>query len=211
MKCPNCNSNETQLEKRGFKPGDACGGAICFGPLGLLCGTMNSNKLSVHCSKCGHNLTKTIAQKKRKSDWSNLFKRKKKAVKESKLPGNQKTFWSNLFKRKKKVKKKSLKSTSKRVKQKYVKATIKRKKPINPRIFKIGNVFLWIFSIIFMFAAIGGFLTSILLGVITLSISLMLFPPFIKFLEKNKIFLKPWMRISILIILLAMFGLISEN
>jgi tellurium resistance protein TerD len=53
IKCPRCGSTKVHVDKKGFDYGDACCGAALFGPLGLLCGGMESNKLMATCMNCG--------------------------------------------------------------------------------------------------------------------------------------------------------------
>ncbi len=52
--CPKCGSTSITTTKKGYAAGDACCGAILLGPLGLLCGATDANKLSNVCQKCGH-------------------------------------------------------------------------------------------------------------------------------------------------------------
>lgn len=54
VKCPKCGSASITTVKKGYNAGDACCGAILVGPLGLLCGATDANKLSNVCQKCGH-------------------------------------------------------------------------------------------------------------------------------------------------------------
>lgn len=54
VKCPNCGSTEITVMKEGFNAQGACCGALLVGPLGLLCGANEANKLNRHCLKCGH-------------------------------------------------------------------------------------------------------------------------------------------------------------
>ncbi len=53
VRCPKCGSKNVAVMKEGFKAGDACCGALLVGPLGLLCGAKDANKLNRHCLKCG--------------------------------------------------------------------------------------------------------------------------------------------------------------
>lgn len=54
IKCPKCGSTEVSVQKEGFDAGSACCGAFLVGPLGLLCGAKEANKLNRHCLKCAH-------------------------------------------------------------------------------------------------------------------------------------------------------------
>lgn len=51
-RCPKCGSTHLSSNKKGVDAGNACCGAILFGPLGLLCGV--SHKVVVTCLKCGN-------------------------------------------------------------------------------------------------------------------------------------------------------------
>lgn len=63
--CPKCGSNNVQIvndstvETKGFGVGKGCLGAICFGPIGLLCGmcgmgkSKTSNNTYRMCVNCG--------------------------------------------------------------------------------------------------------------------------------------------------------------
>lgn len=65
IKCPNCGSNNLQVlqeqytKGKDFKGGNACCGAIIFGPIGLLCGSCGKGKqLKTNhfwlCNNCGY-------------------------------------------------------------------------------------------------------------------------------------------------------------
>ena len=54
VKCPKCGATEVTVQKEGFDAGSACCGAFLVGPLGLLCGAKEANRLNRHCLKCGH-------------------------------------------------------------------------------------------------------------------------------------------------------------
>jgi tellurium resistance protein TerD len=54
IKCPKCGSTEIVVQKEGFDAGSACCGAFLVGPLGLLCGSKEANKLNRHCLNCAH-------------------------------------------------------------------------------------------------------------------------------------------------------------
>lgn len=105
MKCPKCGSSQTQLMKRGFNSSDACCGAICLGPLGLLCGNVGGNKINVHCSRCGHKFMNTTLKNfddKLKKFWSNLFdsKRKRNVKSNNSLLKKKNKNSENIFKQK---------------------------------------------------------------------------------------------------------------
>lgn len=56
IKCPECNSPEIHINKRGFKVGRAIVGGILTGNLfaATIAGGIGMNKIELTCSKCGH-------------------------------------------------------------------------------------------------------------------------------------------------------------
>jgi uncharacterized Zn finger protein (UPF0148 family) len=54
IRCPKCGCIQIAANKKGMDTENACCGALLFGPLGLLCGMTDSNKVIVTCLKCGH-------------------------------------------------------------------------------------------------------------------------------------------------------------
>jgi tellurium resistance protein TerD len=52
--CPKCDSTSIITLKKGYDSGSGCCGAILLGPLGLLCGAMESNQIHNVCQNCGH-------------------------------------------------------------------------------------------------------------------------------------------------------------
>ena len=62
IKCPKCGSDNITLvsdtQKKGFSTGNACCGWFLFGPIGVLCGSMGSNKTTTTeywvCGGCGN-------------------------------------------------------------------------------------------------------------------------------------------------------------
>lgn len=52
--CPKCGSTQVFATKKGYSGSKACCGFLFAGPLGLLCGTHKSNKISLTCLKCKH-------------------------------------------------------------------------------------------------------------------------------------------------------------
>jgi len=54
IRCPNCNSNQLTANKKGFSGKKAVGGALLTGGIGLLAGTLGSNKVIITCLACGH-------------------------------------------------------------------------------------------------------------------------------------------------------------
>lgn len=52
--CPKCGSTSLSANKKGFGLGKAAAGALIAGPIGLIGGTLGSNKIEVTCLNCGH-------------------------------------------------------------------------------------------------------------------------------------------------------------
>src|ERR1700761_243700 len=52
--CPKCGSNQLSANKKGFSGQKAVAGAILTGGIGLLAGTIGSNKIIITCLNCGH-------------------------------------------------------------------------------------------------------------------------------------------------------------
>ena len=63
IKCPKCQSTQLSANKKGFSGTKAVGGAILTGGIGLLAGTLGSNKIILTCLNCG-NQFKAGSQKK---------------------------------------------------------------------------------------------------------------------------------------------------
>ncbi len=53
IRCPKCGSNQLTANKKGFSGAKAVGGAILTGGIGLLAGTLGSNKVKITCLACG--------------------------------------------------------------------------------------------------------------------------------------------------------------
>jgi hypothetical protein len=53
IRCPKCNSNQLTANKKGFSGTKAVTGAILTGGVGLLAGTIGSNKVKITCLACG--------------------------------------------------------------------------------------------------------------------------------------------------------------
>ena len=53
LKCPKCASDELTSGKKGFSGSQAVGGAILTGGIGILAGTIGSNKIKITCLACG--------------------------------------------------------------------------------------------------------------------------------------------------------------
>jgi hypothetical protein len=52
--CPKCGSNQLTANKKGFSGKKAVAGAFLTGGIGLLAGTIGSNKVKITCLSCGH-------------------------------------------------------------------------------------------------------------------------------------------------------------
>lgn len=52
--CPKCNSTQLTSGKKGFSGKKAVAGAVLTGGIGLLAGTIGSNKVKITCLACGH-------------------------------------------------------------------------------------------------------------------------------------------------------------
>jgi DNA-directed RNA polymerase subunit RPC12/RpoP len=53
IKCPKCGSSQLSANKKGFSGGKAAAGFVLTGGVGLLAGTIGSNKVVITCLKCG--------------------------------------------------------------------------------------------------------------------------------------------------------------
>ena len=54
IRCPKCGSNQITADKKGFSGTKAVAGAVLTGGIGLLAGTIGSNKVKITCLACGH-------------------------------------------------------------------------------------------------------------------------------------------------------------
>ena len=54
IKCPKCQSDQVTVNKKGFSGKKAVVGAVLVGGVGLLAGTIGSNKIVITCLNCGH-------------------------------------------------------------------------------------------------------------------------------------------------------------
>jgi hypothetical protein len=52
--CPKCNSTQVTANKKGFSGKKAVAGAILTGGIGILAGTIGSNKILITCLNCGN-------------------------------------------------------------------------------------------------------------------------------------------------------------
>ena len=54
LQCPYCRSNQLTANKKGFSGKQAIAGVILTGGIGLLAGTIGSNKVIITCLSCGN-------------------------------------------------------------------------------------------------------------------------------------------------------------
>ena len=54
VKCPKCESTQLTANKKGFSGIQAIAGAVVTGGIGLLAGTIGSNKIKITCLACGY-------------------------------------------------------------------------------------------------------------------------------------------------------------
>lgn len=54
LHCPKCGSNQITSDKKGFSGKKAVAGALLTGGIGILAGTIGSNKIKITCLSCGH-------------------------------------------------------------------------------------------------------------------------------------------------------------
>jgi len=54
IQCPKCKSTQITVDRKGFSGKKAVAGAILTGGIGLLAGTIGSNKIIITCLSCGH-------------------------------------------------------------------------------------------------------------------------------------------------------------
>lgn len=54
LHCPKCGSNQITANKKGFSGKKAVAGALLTGGIGVLAGTIGSNKIKITCLSCGH-------------------------------------------------------------------------------------------------------------------------------------------------------------
>lgn len=53
IKCPICKSSHIHSDKKGFSGKKAVAGAVLVGGVGILAGTIGSNKIKLTCLSCG--------------------------------------------------------------------------------------------------------------------------------------------------------------
>ena len=54
LHCPKCGSNQLTSDKKGFSGKKAVAGALLTGGIGILAGTIGSNKIKIICLSCGN-------------------------------------------------------------------------------------------------------------------------------------------------------------
>lgn len=54
IRCPKCGSQQLTANKKGFSGKKAVAGAILTGGVGILAGTLGSNKIKITCLNCGN-------------------------------------------------------------------------------------------------------------------------------------------------------------
>lgn len=54
IRCPKCGSTQITANKKGFSGKKAVAGAVLTGGIGVLAGTLGSNKIKITCLACGH-------------------------------------------------------------------------------------------------------------------------------------------------------------
>lgn len=70
IKCPKCASTQISTDKKGFSGKKAIAGALLTGGIGLLAGTIGSNKTELTCLKCGKTfkIGEDLESKKKKDE-----------------------------------------------------------------------------------------------------------------------------------------------
>ena len=66
--CPNCGSRKLHIGQKGFSIGKAVAGAVAFGGIGILAGTIGSKKIKATCLECGTTATPIKESDKIKKD-----------------------------------------------------------------------------------------------------------------------------------------------
>lgn len=54
IRCPKCGSTQISANKKGFSGKKAVAGAVLTGGIGVLAGTIGSNKILITCLNCGN-------------------------------------------------------------------------------------------------------------------------------------------------------------
>lgn len=73
ISCPKCGAKDLYSNKQGFGAGKAIVGGLIVGPLGILAGGINSNKILLTCQGCGNqfklNEARVVLRGKAKEDF----------------------------------------------------------------------------------------------------------------------------------------------
>ena len=77
LNCPKCNSENLSVDKKGFSGKKAVVGAIVTGGIGILAGTIGSNKIMITCLNCGlkYKAKDYLAEKKKYDKQKELQKK----------------------------------------------------------------------------------------------------------------------------------------
>lgn len=81
IQCPKCNSTQITAGKKGFSGKKAVAGAVLNGGIGLLAGTIGSNKVIITCLNCGNQFKPGATPQVKPQEWKKT---------ENKLTGNPK-------------------------------------------------------------------------------------------------------------------------
>ena len=57
VSCPRCGSDQVEESKKGFDQGLGTLGMLMFGPLGLMAGEIDADKVIITCLDCGCEFT----------------------------------------------------------------------------------------------------------------------------------------------------------
>ncbi|MGN7786804.1 hypothetical protein ACTJIJ_19885 [Niabella sp. 22666] len=68
IKCPKCGSTQISAQKKGFSGKKAVAGAILTGGIGILAGTLGSNKIKLYCLACGNSWLPSQYQEQAKKE-----------------------------------------------------------------------------------------------------------------------------------------------
>ncbi len=85
LRCPQCGSNQLVGQKHGFGLGKAVGGALLFGPVGLLGGFLGSRDMMISCMRCGYKWDP-------QEEYNEIIRRRKKILKPGEAARMKKAF-----------------------------------------------------------------------------------------------------------------------
>lgn len=91
IKCPKCGSTQLTTTKKGFSGKKAVVGGLLTGGIGILAGTIGSNKIKINCIACGNSwmpqdyqkLT-AVEERKKELEGKTLMERKRAAEQQAK-------------------------------------------------------------------------------------------------------------------------------